>query len=134
MRTFALTLILGTLIATAACRTATMYTATGVPLTTAPTAKAPTLEGVTSGIVAAGKSKGWVMDVVRPGEIVATLNNKQHVAVVTISYDTSKFSITYKDSKNLMHSGDELHRRYNGWVKHLEDAIQAEMKRQATAA
>ena len=56
VRTLALTLILGTLIATAACHTATIYNATGVPLTTASNSKVATLEGVTNGILAAGKS------------------------------------------------------------------------------
>lgn len=114
------------------CRTATMYNATDVPLASHSSSRV-TLADVTKAILAAGKRKGWVMEVARSGEVVATLTVKRYVAAVTVTYDTSRFSITYRDSSNLMHSGDEIHRRYNSWVRHLEETIQDEVKSVAAA-
>lgn len=110
------------------CRTATIQNITNAPLAPAPNARV-TMEDVSKAIWAAGKKLGWVIQDVRPGELTGTLSLRQHVAVVTITYDTSTFSINYKDSQNLKHQGQEIHRKYNHWVQNLAKSIQAETAR-----
>jgi hypothetical protein len=68
------------------------------------------------------------MEEVRPGEFTGTLVvHGRHEAVVSITYDTSRFSITNKGSRNLLQEGNEIHRRYNKWVQQLERAIREEI-------
>ena len=128
MRIIELALVISTLVVSAGCRTATIYNATNVPVLSASNNRL-TLDDVTRGVLAAGKSKGWVMDQVRPGEIIGSLTTNQHLAEATVTYDTSRFSITYKNSKNLLHAGNEIHKRYNVWISELQAAIQDEMIR-----
>ena len=128
MRTLALVLVISILVVGAGCRTAPIYNATNIPLAPASHTRI-TLDDVTKGVLAAGKSRGWVMDQVRPGVITGSLTTNQHLAEVTVTYDTSRFSITYKNSKNLLRAGNDIHKRYNTWVNELQAAIQDEMSR-----
>jgi hypothetical protein len=112
----------------AGCRTTTIQDVTKTPLGAAPR-RSVSLGEVAKAIHAAGTDLGWVMQDVRPGELVGTLNLRKHVAVVTIVHDTSTFDIRYKSSQNLMHQGNEIHRKYNLWVQNLARRIQQEMAR-----
>lgn len=112
----------------AGCRTATIQDVTKAPLGAAPR-RSVSLSEVAKAIHAAGTDLGWVMQDVRPGELVGTLNLRKHVAVVTVVHDTSTFDIRYKSSQNLMHQGNEIHRKYNLWVQNLARRIQQEMAR-----
>ena len=105
-----------------------IYNVKDAPLAPSPGA-APTREQVSQAIWSAGKQLGWRMEEVRPGEMTGTLKLRSHVAVVAILYDASRFSITYKDSTNLMQSDGEIHRNYNNWIHNLEQRIQAEAAR-----
>ena len=118
------------LIAVVGCRTATIKNVTNAPLAPAPNTTL-TMEDVSKAIRTAGESLGWVIQDVRPGELTGTLNQRKHVAVVTITHDTSTFSINYQDSQNLMHQGQDIHRRYNYWVQRLAKEIQAEIGRRS---
>jgi hypothetical protein len=51
---------------------------------------------------------------------------KHHLAVVAITHDDRRFSIRYEDSRNLLHSGDQIHHNYNGLVSRLAAWIQRE--------
>lgn len=113
------------------CRTATIQNVTNQPLAPAPNTQL-TMESVSKAIWAAGKKLGWVIQEDRPGQLTGTLNLRKHVAVVGIAHDTKTFSIVYKDSRNLMHQGDQIHNNYNGWIQNLSKAIQAEIGRTST--
>lgn len=125
-------LVAAVLIAVVGCRTATIENVTNAPLAPAPNTSL-TMGDVSRAIWTAGKKLGWVIQDVRPGELTGTLNRRKHVAVVTITHDTSTFSINYKDSQNLRHEGQEIHRRYNYWVRRLEKQIQAEIARRSAS-
>ena len=116
------------IIAFGGCRTVAIQNVTNQPLAPPPNTQV-TMEAVSRAIWAAGKKLGWAIEEHRPGELTGTLNLRKHVAVVGITHDTKTFSITYKDSRNLMHEGDQIHNNYNGWVRNLARAIQAEMAR-----
>jgi hypothetical protein len=110
------------------CRTAPILNVTNAPLGPAPGTK-PTLDEVSRVIWSAGKKLGWTMQEVRPGELTGTLHLRSHLAVVAITHDTSTFSIAYRDSRNLLHQDQSIHRNYNNWVNNLAKTIQAEMAR-----
>ena len=72
----------------------------------------------------AGAETGWVIRPVAPGELEGRLTvHGRHLAVVTIVYDRTQFSIQYKNSENLLYDGVHIHRNYNRWVQNLEKNI-----------
>jgi hypothetical protein len=118
--------VIATMLVVAGCRTAPIRNVTNVPLNAAPGARL-TMDEVAKAIWRGGQKQKWQISEVRPGELIGTLTIRSHVAVVTITHDTSHFSITYRDSTNLRESGSEIHKRYNTWVRNLEAAIQREL-------
>jgi len=85
------------------------------------------MEDVKNAILRAGAGLSWAMRENKPGYITGTLTLREHFAVVDIKYDTQKYSILYKDSKNLKYDGTNIHNNYNGWVQRLNQAIQAQL-------
>ena len=110
-------------LALASCRGTPVYNVTSATMASPPGA---TQEQVAIAIKRAGLSKGWQMIDKGPSEIEGRLNLRSHLAVVSITFDTKQFSITYKDSNNLKYDGSTIHRNYNGWVQNLEQAILAQ--------
>ena len=126
--------VAATLIASGGCRTTTpIVNISNAPLGPAPGANV-SMEDVSRVIWTSGKKLGWVMQEVRPGELIGTLTLRKHVAVITIRHDTSTFSIDYKDSRNLQQHDQEIHRQYNNWVQNLARTIQSEMARPASSS
>ncbi|MBL4648009.1 MAG: hypothetical protein JKY13_03525 [Gammaproteobacteria bacterium] len=82
---------------------------------------------VKSAIIRAGQKLNWTMTNAKPGLIVATLNLRQHQAVVNITYTAKSYSILYKSSKNLDYDGTTIHKNYNGWIENLNHGIQKEL-------
>lgn len=111
-----------TLVVLAGCRTAPIHNVQNAPIT--PTGDEITMEEVKDAIIRAGSGLGWRMRQVEPGLIVGTLNVRDHMAEVEISYDTDSYDITYKDSNNLDKKGNEIHSNYNGWIQNLDNSIQ----------
>jgi len=84
-----------------------------------------TMAEVQRAIIKAGARRKWVMKQVGPGHMTATLNLRQHEAVVDIRYSRELFNITYKSSQVLRYDPNlkTIHRKYNSWIKHLEGDI-----------
>ena len=108
----------------AGCRTAPIYNVNDAAI---PSGKQHSMQDIQSAIVRAGDKLGWVMRVVKPGEIEGRLALRTHVAVVSIPYTQKSYSIVYKSSENLNQQGSEIHSNYNGWVQNLERRINAEL-------
>jgi hypothetical protein len=72
--------------------------------------------------------KGWRTKKIGPGHIVATLDHGKLMAQVDITYDNQDYDIKYKDSRNMRHSGNLIHKRYNGWIHYLDQAILKRMQ------
>ena len=87
------------------------------------------LSDVTKAIQRAGTGLGWQMKEETPGHIVGTLYLRTHMAKVDITYTLDEFSINYRDSSNLQYdpSRDTIHKNYNGWIKNLNNAINAQL-------
>ena len=118
-------------------------TGCGAPILNVKDAPVKTLSGkelaldqVTKAIVLAGMGLKWEMTIASPGHIIATLNLRDHQAIVDIPYSTSTYSIRYKSSVNLtVTPGDEkvpgappylIHGNYNGWIENLDNAIRTQ--------
>jgi hypothetical protein len=82
---------------------------------------------VEKAILKAGLAQGWKMDAVSPGTIRGTLNIRSHQAVVVVRFDTQEYSINYESSQNLDHYQGQIHKNYNAWIRHLDNAIQLEL-------
>ena len=105
-----------------------IYNVKDAPVVTA-TGKEPSLDDVQKAIIQAGAGLGWAMAVVKPGEIIGTLNVRSHQAVVTIPYTTKSFSILYKDSSTLKYNAEKqtIHENYTGWIQRLDGAIRSRL-------
>jgi len=85
-----------------------------------------TAEEVQKAIVGACFSRGWAPVLDGEGMIRATINVRgKHFAEIEIPFSASRYSILYKNSKNLdwdPKSG-KIHRNYNNWVVKLSASI-----------
>ena len=83
-------------------------------------------------ILAAMYARGWHLVDDAPGVVLATVSSMGHRATVRIGYQAGSYSILYEDSshglKYRAHS-QLIHRRYNHWVRRLDDAIRLELGR-----
>lgn len=106
--------------------TAPIMNVDGAPVTTASGKKAK-LAQVKKAILLAGASKGWQMREIKPGLIEATVHRSNLMAKVTISYTASSYNINYKDSTNMRYDGTNVHKRYNHWIRLLNDQIRNQL-------
>lgn len=125
------TLVLAILIAIAGCSAGQILNVKDAPVKTI-SGKDLTLQQVTKAIVLAGMGLKWEMVVAEPGHIVGTLDLRGHQAVVDIPYTTKTYSITYKNSQNLLRvlpdkRGILIHSNYNGWIENLNNAIRTQI-------
>ena len=126
MKNLKLWLIFFAVLLFAACRTSPIYNVSGAQVVTG-TGKQVSLDEVGRAITTAGAALGWQMKTVSPGNIVGTLNLRNHSAVVDVTYDTRSYSINYKDSVNLKYNGQKIHSNYNGWIQNLDRDIRAQL-------
>lgn len=105
-----------------------LYQVKDAPIQTA-SGKEATMEEVQKAIIGAGAALNWQMALVKPGEMLGTLNVRSHQAVVTIPFTTKTYSILYKDSSNLKYDADKqtIHESYTGWIQRLDIAIRSRL-------
>ena len=105
-----------------------LYQVKDAPVQTA-SGKEATMGEVQKAIIGAGAALDWQMAVVKPGEIVGTLNVRSHQAVVSIPYTTKNYSILYKDSNNLKYDAKNqtIHANYLSWIQRLDNAIRSRL-------
>lgn len=99
--------------------------------------KVPEISQVSSAIVNGLQAAGWKAENLKvddkQGSLVAsTLIRNKHTAIVDIKFDTTKYSITYKDSNNIgaavCRDGKVwLHPNYNKWVQNLQENIHKQL-------
>lgn len=144
MKTKYLLVILLSLVITTmtGCRTSPVYNIQDQHVTT--NIDNHTEEDVKKAIIRAGGGLGWNMKTDKPGHVLGTLYLRSHIAIVDITYDLNKYSITYKDSTDLdyeaagqqttdddgntyVNETEIIHSNYNGWIQNLDRAIQAQL-------
>src|SRR5690348_16399721 len=121
-RGFAALLILSAAIVVSACsRTQPVYNVIDHPIPAA-TQRLP-LDQIGQTIMQAGRQRHWRMDPAGPGQITGVLDDHGREAVISITYSQQAYNITLAGSTNLRQEGDEVHKRYNRWIRLLEGAI-----------
>jgi hypothetical protein len=114
-------LIVCALITASACRTRTVLNVQDHPIPAA-TQRLP-LAQIGQTIIEAGRQHHWRMDPAGPGQITGILDDRGAEAVINVTYSQQAYSITLAGSTNLRQEGDEIHKRYNRWIRLLERAI-----------
>lgn len=116
---------------TAACSPtmAPVYQVSGVRLT--PYSEPPLSVAEVREVVLRGLAqKRWNVQREEPSAIVASVTAGGHEATVRIDYNSAGYSISYVDSSSgLKYDGQNIHRRYNHWVRLLDDAIRGEFSK-----
>ncbi|MDR1657001.1 MAG: hypothetical protein LBT47_05525 [Deltaproteobacteria bacterium] len=84
---------------------------------------------VKQAIIAGARTRGWVARELSPGVITATLAVRAHTAEVEIPYNSTSYSIVYKNSNNLKYqpSTQTIHSQYNTWIVYLHQAIESQL-------
>lgn len=78
-------------------------------------------------IIEAGSMRGWLITPIKPGELQAELNIRQHQVVMRIVYDDKNITFNYVSSKNMNEKNGKIHRQYNNWLNNLRGDIKAKM-------
>lgn len=107
------------------CRTATIHNVKDAPVHA--NQGQITQQQVGDAIVRAGADLGWQMRREGNGHIVGILSIRDHRAEVDITYDQRSYDISYRDSRNLRHDGENIHKNYNSWVSNLDNRIQSRL-------
>jgi hypothetical protein len=68
-------------------------------------------------------SKGWVVKEVKPGLLHCVLKWKDHSAAINITYSKQDYSIELDSSENLKESDGMIHRKYNQYIRDLQNEI-----------
>jgi hypothetical protein len=87
-----------------------------------------TAADIRDAIVLAAAHKGWTTKDIEPGLLEATLQVRQHVAVVAIPYSATSYGINYKDSVMLRYDDGEIHGNYNRWISNLKRQIERQIR------
>ncbi|MGE0421324.1 MAG: hypothetical protein AB7O88_03625 [Reyranellaceae bacterium] len=74
-------------------------------------------------------TKGWKADKIKPGELRATQEWDNKVAVITILYSQQRYSISLHSSLNLDEGNGRIDNQYNIRVRQLEYEIDGRMRR-----
>jgi hypothetical protein len=111
----------------AGCRLAPVQDIVDAPVVEPAGGAKLTADQVKLAIRRAGASLGWQIKEVQPYLLEGTLYLRTHMAQVNIPYSAERYSIVYKDSKNLDYDGKSIHSNYNSWVQNLDRAIKVQM-------
>ena len=89
--------------------------------------KSVTTQEVHDAILRAALSKNW--QVVNDANRKITLKyvKKVHVAACDVKYNTKEYSITINPMTTLLRDNNEVHPKYNQWVRNLDKQIQAQL-------
>jgi len=108
-------------------RTQPVLNLTNVPVMTG-SGKAASVDQVKQAIFEGASYKRWQVRDEGPGHMVAQIYVRTHMAEVDIKYDAKTYTITYKNSSNLLYDGAEIHRNYNKWIQFMSDEINARLR------
>jgi len=80
-------------------------------------------------IYRAGMARGWEMKKVTDGVIEGTYARRGFTVTISINYNASSYSISYKSSQGLKYdeSTQTIHKNYNGWITRLKRQINGEL-------
>jgi hypothetical protein len=127
------TLLLAVLVTAAACsKMRPVLNVEGHPLP--PGAESLSLDQIGRTIADGAAQAHWHIEQVVPGRMTGSFDDGKHGATVDITYDQTAYSIALVNSTNLHQEGDEIHKRYDQWIRRLENDIDRSLERAAARA
>jgi hypothetical protein len=99
-----------------------------------PGAETLPLDQIGRSIAYGGEQAHWQIEPVAPGRMSGKFDDGKHEAVINITYDQRAYSISLVNSTNLHQEGDEIHKRYDKWIRRLEQDIDRALERTASGA
>jgi hypothetical protein len=87
------------------------------------------LEDIRKNIILAGLKRHWHMSDDGPGKLKALQESAKQTATVSITYTTTTYSITLLNSTGMDQRGNDINRRYNGWIGYLTSDIDDQLSR-----
>jgi hypothetical protein len=87
-----------------------------------------TLEQVRDKIAAGVQAKRWGIEDESRGWMLCRVDAGGHWARVRITYDTTQYTIVhFESSPGLKWNGTRIHKRYNNWIKLLDQSIRKQL-------
>jgi hypothetical protein len=99
-----------------------------------------TPEQIENAVVLGATSNGWVVVQRAPGFVIADINSGGHGARVRVLVDQTGWRVVHESSSpSLKFSqdpthGEVIHRRYNHWVRRLDESIRQALVTQSSGA
>ncbi len=85
------------------------------------------LKQVREGVIRGALAKGWQIVGEKNQTITLKYVKKIHVAACDVHYNTKEFSITINPMTTLITGPNEVHPKYNQWVRNLNKHILAQL-------
>lgn len=89
-------------------------------------------EQVAKDIKRALLARGWSVTAEQPGQVDSTLNLRDHVARIRVTYDASQVRFAYVDSSNLDYRQKRgktyIHSNYLGWIGFLVNDLSTNLQ------
>lgn len=86
-----------------------------------------TLDKVRSAIIRGGQAKNWQVVEENGQKLTLKYVKKVHVAACDVTYDTKSYTITINPMTTLIKGPNEVHPKYNQWVRNLDQQIQRQL-------
>ncbi|MBW8309789.1 MAG: hypothetical protein K0M45_09210 [Candidatus Paracaedibacteraceae bacterium] len=74
-------------------------------------------------IMEAAKERGWTCSQIQPNKLICKLRHHEDDVTIDISFNKKDFSITHITAGKMDAGEDQVHHRYNRWVKLLRNDI-----------
>jgi hypothetical protein len=111
------------LLVAVSCQNRPIHTVENRPIPTA--AQKLSMKEIEQAIIQAGSARRWRFDRVGEGHLRAKqLDEKDHEAVVDITFSQTAYSIRLNSSHRLKERDGTIHPRYNLWARNLERDIE----------
>ena len=93
-----------------------------------------TADDIRKNIIIAGLKRHWHFEEVAPGQLKGTQGSGKRQATISLTFTDAAYSITLLESVGLDQKGDQVARRYNGWVRYLLQDIDDQLSKAALGA
>ncbi len=89
--------------------------------------KTVTVQEVRGAILRAALSKNWQVVEETDQKITLKYVKKVHVAVCDVTYSEKEYTITINPMTTLLRGDNEVHPKYNQWIRNLDKQIQRQL-------
>lgn len=89
--------------------------------------KTVTVQEVRDAILRAALSKNWQVVEETDQKITLKYVKKVHVAACDVTYSEKEYTITINPMTTLLRGANEVHPKYNQWIRNLDKQIQRQL-------